>query len=48
VVKDGEEITLEPIVEFKPNIQLYNFGTNGIENVDLIIDNKNVNFAIKT
>jgi hypothetical protein len=25
-----------PIVEFKPNIQLFNFGKNGIENIDLI------------
>ena len=25
-----------PIIEFKPNIQLYNFGSTGIENVDFI------------
>ena len=27
-----------PIIEFKPNIQLYNFGENGIQNID-VIDN---------
>jgi len=28
-----------PIVEFKPNLQLYNFGIEGIENIDLIDTN---------
>jgi len=27
---------LRPIIEFKPNIQLYNFGKRGIKNIDLI------------
>ena len=31
-----------PIIEFKPNLKLYNFGKNGIQNVDLI-DNSTTN-----
>jgi hypothetical protein len=31
-----------PIIEFKPNLQLYNFGKRGIRNVD-IIDNETLN-----
>jgi hypothetical protein len=31
-----EQRAKRPIIEFKPNIQLFNFGKTGIENVDLI------------
>ena len=33
-----------PIIEFKPNIKLFNFGTNGLKNVDLIDNNTVIPF----
>lgn len=38
----AESKAKRPIIEFKPNLQLYNFGVRGIDNVDLIdTDTKN-------
>lgn len=34
-----------PIIEFKPNLQLYNFGKSGIKNIDLIDDTTTDAFA---
>ena len=36
VVFDENQRAKRPIIEFKPNIQLYNFATEGLGNVDLI------------
>ena len=35
-----------PIIEFKPNLQLYNFGRNGIKNIDIIDNTTRDAFAI--